>query len=140
VPAEIFTGDAIALVHEQAKGIPRTINVIVDNALLGAFAVGQKPITSQVVLEVCRDFDLTDAHDRVDTPGRRLRAVAAVTSGEPATADRWPPVVAPAVPDPQPGPAAAADAESGEAPRKMFASYTQRRKRFLPFSRSRGDE
>ena len=140
VPAEIFTGDAIALVHEQAKGIPRTINVVADNALLGGFAVGQKPITSQVVREVCRDFDLGDPHDRVDTPDLRHRVAAAVTSVEPATADGWPPVVAPAGPDPQPSPAAATDAGSGEAPGNLFASYAPKRKRFLLFSRSRGDE
>jgi len=141
VHAEIFTDDAIALVHTRAKGIPRTINVIADNALLGAFAVGWKPITSQVVREVCRDFDLTDPRDHADTSDQRDRTAPAVTSGAPATADRWPPVVAPDPdPDPEQRPAAATDAGSGQVPRTMFASYTPKRKRFLPFSRSRGDE
>ena len=30
------------LLHEYSHGIPRTINVIADNALLGGFAMGQR--------------------------------------------------------------------------------------------------
>jgi hypothetical protein len=58
VPAQVFTREAFELVHEYSRGIPRTINVIADNALLGGFAVEQRPVTRPVVLEVCRDFDI----------------------------------------------------------------------------------
>jgi type II secretory pathway predicted ATPase ExeA len=57
--AQVFTREAVSLIHEQARGLPRTISVIADNALLGGFAAGQRPVTSQVIREVCRDFDLT---------------------------------------------------------------------------------
>jgi general secretion pathway protein A len=56
--ARLFTRDAVVLVHERSKGIARTINVICDNALLSAFAVGRQPVDREVVTEVCRDFDL----------------------------------------------------------------------------------
>ena len=56
VGAEVLTRDAVTLIHEESSGIPRTINVIADNALLSGFATGQKPITSALVQEVCRDF------------------------------------------------------------------------------------
>ena len=58
VGSQIFTREAVMLMHERARGIPRTLSVIADNALLTAFALGQKPINSRVVLEVCRDFEL----------------------------------------------------------------------------------
>jgi general secretion pathway protein A len=58
VPAHVFTREAFELVHEYSRGIPRTINVIADNALLGGFAAEQRPVTRPVVLEVCRDFDI----------------------------------------------------------------------------------
>jgi len=58
-PAQLFTRDAIVLLHQFARGIPRTINVIADNALLGAFAADIRTVTSHIVLEVCKDFDLT---------------------------------------------------------------------------------
>lgn len=58
-PSEIFTRDAVVAVFRGSKGIPRTINVICDNALIGGFAAQAKPVTVEIVDEVCRDFDLT---------------------------------------------------------------------------------
>jgi general secretion pathway protein A len=58
VPAEMFTREAVTLIHEFSRGIPRTINVIADNALLGGFAREQRLVTRDLVREVCRDFDI----------------------------------------------------------------------------------
>ncbi len=63
VGAQVFTREAVTLIHERSRGIPRTINVLADNALLSAFAVGERPVTRQTVLDVCQDFDLQDAAD-----------------------------------------------------------------------------
>lgn len=65
VGAQVFTREAVALIHERANGIPRTINVIADNALLSAFAVGERPVTRQTVVEVCRDFDFGTKAEQV---------------------------------------------------------------------------
>ena len=54
----LFTREAAALIHEHAGGIPRTISVICDNALLNAFATGRPLVDRALVSEVCRDFDL----------------------------------------------------------------------------------
>ena len=59
VGAQTFTREAVMLMHERSGGIPRTLNVIADNALLTGFAVGQRPVTAKLVLEVCGDLDLT---------------------------------------------------------------------------------
>ena len=60
------------MIHERSAGVPRTASVIADNALLTAFALGQKPINSLVISEVCRDLDLQPAKlvavDTVGTP------------------------------------------------------------------------
>jgi len=56
--ARVFTREAVTLIHERSQGIPRTVNVLADNALLTSFAVGQRPVTRQIVMDVCRDFDL----------------------------------------------------------------------------------
>ncbi len=58
VPTEMFSREAVVLVHEYARGIPRTINVIADNALLGGFALGQRKVTRQIIVDVCKDFDI----------------------------------------------------------------------------------
>jgi general secretion pathway protein A len=56
VTSRIFTREAATLLHQTAAGIPRTINVLADNALLSAFAKEQSPVTSQIVNEIVRDF------------------------------------------------------------------------------------
>ena len=56
--ARIFTREAVQTIYERSGGIPRTISVISDNALLTGFAAGVKPVGAVLVLEVCRDFRL----------------------------------------------------------------------------------
>jgi general secretion pathway protein A len=64
VASQVFTREAVSLIHQASNGLPRMVSVLADNALLGGFAKGQKPVGSQVVLEVCRDFDLHSAPAR----------------------------------------------------------------------------
>jgi general secretion pathway protein A len=83
VGAQVFTREAVTLIHERSKGIPRTINVLADNALLSAFAVGERPVTRQTVLDVCRDFDLDEAADAteyVHAPAETLVAAGDVVA------------------------------------------------------------
>jgi general secretion pathway protein A len=63
----LFTRDAVVAVHERSKGIPRTISVICDNALVNGFATDVKPVGRGLILEVCRDFEL-------DTPAGEQHA------------------------------------------------------------------
>jgi type II secretory pathway predicted ATPase ExeA len=57
----LFTRDAVGTVYERSGGIPRSINVICDNALVTGFAIEEGPVTRKTVLEVCRDLDLLPA-------------------------------------------------------------------------------
>jgi type II secretory pathway predicted ATPase ExeA len=70
VAAQVFTREAVVLIHERARGIPRTINVLADNALVAGFATGQRPVNSAIVREVCHDFDipLSDPHEETLAP------------------------------------------------------------------------
>jgi type II secretory pathway predicted ATPase ExeA len=56
-PANIFTREAVMLIYEYSKGVPRTISVMCDNALMAGFAY-DRPVDGDIVREVCRDFDL----------------------------------------------------------------------------------
>lgn len=80
-PASIFSREALLAIHETAGGIPRTINVICDNALIGGFAAQVKPVVRAVVEEVCHDFDLKQkriqsnaATPGAETPRRKTEA------------------------------------------------------------------
>ena len=65
--AKVFTPDAIQTIHERSGGIPRTVSVICDNALVSGFALDRRPVDRAVVVEVCRDFDFTEpVQERVD--------------------------------------------------------------------------
>ena len=57
-PAKVFTREAVLAIHEASGGVPRVVNVICDNALIGGFAAQTKPIVKSIVDEVCRDFDV----------------------------------------------------------------------------------
>lgn len=90
-PAEIFTRDAVIAIFEGSSGIPRTINVIADNALISAFAAHVKPVPVEIVDEVCRDFDLGQYTDAAPdaagyAPGAGPRALGNGT-GQGLTAD-----------------------------------------------------
>jgi general secretion pathway protein A len=56
--AKTFTRDAVILIHQRSGGIPRTISVICDNALVAGFALERRPVGRDVIREVCDDFDL----------------------------------------------------------------------------------
>ena len=58
IPSHVFTRDAVLAVHQHSGGIPRTINVICENALLTGYVEEQRPVGRDVVEAVVRDFDL----------------------------------------------------------------------------------
>jgi len=129
VAGQVFTREAVALIHQRAQGLPRTISVIADNALLGGFAAGQQPVGVELVREVCRDFDIAPA----DAPparggpsllGQRTPAVAVNGSNgnRPGQAKLLSPEKLPAPGEP-------ADRSKQEP---MFAGYSKR-KRFSFF-------
>lgn len=57
-PARVFTRDAILAIHELSNGIPRTISVMCDNALVAGFATDVRPVGVDLVRDVARDFKL----------------------------------------------------------------------------------
>ena len=71
-PRQLFTREAVQLVHEYAGGIPRTVNVICDNALVAGMAMQQRLVSSDIVLEVCRDFDLLRSADDFHGAGTHM--------------------------------------------------------------------
>jgi general secretion pathway protein A len=70
-PSAVFTLQAAEYIHRAARGIPRTINVLCDNALLSGFAAGARPVGMKIVAEVCADFEFGAAAVAVDEPRPR---------------------------------------------------------------------
>jgi type II secretory pathway predicted ATPase ExeA len=108
-PVHTFTREAVQLIHERSRGIPRTINVIADNALVNGFAAQQRPVTTELVREVCRDFDIAPSRAEMTAPAARpprpavrlteseQEALDAAVAGAHGAAGRIPRWVAPAL-------------------------------------------
>ena len=56
---EIFTQESIAAIHRYARGVPRLINTICDNAMLEGFFVKAKPIDKGIIESIAENLDLT---------------------------------------------------------------------------------
>ena len=114
--ARLFTREAVTLVHESAKGIPRVVSVVCDNALLSGFALGRRPVGSDIVAEVIRDFDINEAAPVEAQPGSEA------PSGQ---------LLVPARPEAAPSPASepvtandsAAELFQGGRPRRRFSLF-----------------
>jgi len=63
----IFSREAIMAIHAGARGIPRLINVICDNAMLTGFGLGRRVVDRAIVREVTRDFDIASNEEPVDS-------------------------------------------------------------------------
>ncbi|MGH8443305.1 MAG: ExeA family protein, partial [Nevskiaceae bacterium] len=51
----VFTPRALVAIHQQARGVPRLINVLCDRALLGAYASGSREVTPEIVDRAARE-------------------------------------------------------------------------------------
>jgi general secretion pathway protein A len=138
--SQVFTRQAVEAISAASRGVPRTISVIADNALLGGFAAGVKPVTRQIVQDICRDFDLAEAPDRASVSTRPRASMLPVGPRLDGPADRFLAAVPPASEAADPTPAVTPEASSGSAASRLFENYLPKRRRFLPFSRQRGDE
>src|SRR5262249_35207321 len=67
VASRVFTREAVLRIHEDSRGIPRTINVICDNALITGVALGRHRIDLAMVMEVCRDLCLNSNSDAMSS-------------------------------------------------------------------------
>jgi general secretion pathway protein A len=115
----VFTREAVELIHRRSGGVPRTINVICDNALVSGYALGRRPVDRDVVDEVSRELEFTDQpqppmHRAVPVNGSAVsqQGPAITVRSDPASLDT-------------------PTANAGDAP-AMFAAVTKRR-RFLFF-------
>jgi general secretion pathway protein A len=92
-PSQLFTRQAVTLIYEYSGGVPRTISVMCDNALMTGFALDRRRIDGDIVREVCRDFDLRPARTAAAEAGGSVAgteatdAPASMTTQEQAAAD-----------------------------------------------------
>ena len=64
----IFNRAAVGAIFSASGGIPRTISVICENALINGFALQQRPIGTDIIVEVCRDHMIAMPADVATAP------------------------------------------------------------------------
>ena len=88
----LFTREAVTAIHERSGGIPRTVSVICDNALLTGLGLARQPVDRAIVLEVVADLDLHAYGSGVLSGENAFPAASADISSEIEPADgRKPP-------------------------------------------------
>ena len=53
--SDLFTDDACRIIADTSHGIPRTINILCDTALVYGFAAGARMITAEIVEKVIQN-------------------------------------------------------------------------------------
>jgi len=53
----VFTKGALKRIVKEAKGIPRYLNILCDNALITGFGYKKRPVTAKIVDEVITDYN-----------------------------------------------------------------------------------
>jgi general secretion pathway protein A len=114
----LFTRQAVDAIYKYSGGIPRLISVICDNALISGFAADRRPVSRDIVEDVCKDFDLAG-------PGAGGDAVV------PPVVERAPapvPSIDLGASDAKDAPPAATPEPDGKAGRGMFEQFSIRRR------------
>ena len=57
--SNIFSQASLDDMHGYARGIPRTVNLLGEQALIAAYAAGAEVISAEILRQVAGDFDLT---------------------------------------------------------------------------------
>jgi general secretion pathway protein A len=122
-PRRLFSREAIALIHERSRGIPRLINVVCDNALLTGFGLGRTLIDRATVLEVIHDFDLAAPDPETPSDAAAPRPADRAAGSEQASAIH---AIGPRRPQGERDAPATRLAKPGDQP--MFAMATRTRR------------
>lgn len=69
--SNVFTTGAVSEITAYAKGIPRLINIVCDNALLSGFSISNKKINAKTIREVIKNLEgvSSDHHRPAKTSG-----------------------------------------------------------------------
>jgi len=70
--AEIFPLPTIAAVYRHSQGIPRLINTVCENALIGAYAKQARTVTAELIEDIATDFRLGVTREREVQPGKSM--------------------------------------------------------------------
>ena len=89
---QVFARPAFDAVYAYSGGTPRLVNILCDNGMLTAYALGQKAVTAEMIQEVAGDLNLgaAVASRVVSAETKTYRASPAAAPREPRPAREYP--------------------------------------------------
>ena len=83
--SRVFTPEAIDLICRHARGNPRTLNILCDNAFLVGYGFSKKKIDSPIVTEVLEDLDFVDPEELDEGRPKEVRRMRVTAAGGKST-------------------------------------------------------
>jgi len=81
--SKVFTPEAIDLICRHARGNPRTLNILCDNAFLVGYGLSKKKVDTPIVNEVLEDLDFVEPEELEERRPKEVRRVrGAEAAGE----------------------------------------------------------
>ena len=80
---DLFSPDAVQMIYEHSGGIPRTINLLCDSAMVYAYSDDRRQIDSEVVETVVRDNTLLTVAPRNGSEKRKAIGDAVLPENDP---------------------------------------------------------
>ena len=74
---DLFSKKALNMIWQHSEGIPRKINILCDNVLLNAYALGQKKIKALAVAEAINDLTFGKSSSNGGKPPRHFSRLKA---------------------------------------------------------------
>lgn len=112
--ADVFSAEALGLICQYSRGVPRLVNLICDNSLITAYASGAHTIGAATIHEVVAELPISIASSMAPIASPAPSGFAMPPSAT-ITAEPAPMALAPASPLPA-SPAAVSGGEAGVAP------------------------
>ena len=79
---EVFTPEAASMIVRHARGFPRVINILCDNAFMIGYALSKRKVDGEIIRQVIRDMEgptrLKSLPARIATAAKEIRLVAQV--------------------------------------------------------------
>jgi general secretion pathway protein A len=73
--SKVFTPEAIDLICRHARGNPRTLNILCDNAFLVGYGLSKKKVDTPIVNEVLEDLDFVEPEELEEKRPKEVRRV-----------------------------------------------------------------
>jgi type II secretory pathway predicted ATPase ExeA len=66
----LFSPEAVAIIHQLSRGIPRLVNIVCDNSLIAAYGQQAPAVAPEVVAQVAAEFRLHGGEEPTKTNGQ----------------------------------------------------------------------